>query len=142
MESMAAPALRLLSGIDSADRERIDACCSHARVAGDLDLRGYRRFDLGGSLPAYHLRRFGVGPFTGSLALVGAVSLDRGDEPAAGEPALVRVDVTLGGDRTPIRDLERRAMADGRWTAACTGLLAELASLELYSAADCPICAD
>ena len=141
IESMAAPALRLLSGIGAADRERIDACCSHARVAGDLDAYGYRRYDLGGTVPAYHLRRFGVGSYTGSLALVGAVSLQCGGEPAPDEPALVRVDVTLGTGRTPIGDLERRAMADGRFTAACTGLLAELASLELYSAADCPICA-
>lgn len=137
---MSAPALRLLSGLGRADRERIDACCSHARTRGDLTARGYRRYDLGGECPPYHLRRFGVPGCTGSLALVGAVSLDRGGEPDPDESALVRVDVTLGAGRTSIRDLERRAMADGRWTAACTGLLAELASLELYSAADCPIC--
>jgi len=138
---MAAPALRLLSGIGPSDRERIDVCCSHARVPSDPQARGYRLYDLGGSLPPYYLRRFGMGRFTGSLALVGPISLDRGHEPKAGEPAVARIAVTLGTERTAPADLELRAAADGRWTAACTGLLGELAAIELYAAPDCPICA-
>lgn len=137
---MTAPALRLLSGLGPLDRERIDDCCSHARVPDDPAALGYRRYDLGGTLPPYHLRRFGAGPFAGSLALVGPVSLAGGGEPEDGEPAVVRVDVTLGAERTPIADLERRAAEDGRWTAACAGLLGALAGLELYARGECPIC--
>lgn len=122
------------------DRERIEACCSHARIPDRPRRHGWRSIDLGGERPAYQLRRVGRPPYSGSLALVGAVALVDGGAPAPGQPAIARIEVTLGVERTSLRELldSRR---DPGWRTACAELLSELAALELYEPADCPLCA-
>ena len=122
------------------DHERIQACCSHARVPEAPAERGYRAIDLGGDRPAYHLRRAGQAPFSGSLALVGAVALKDGGDASGGRPAIARIEVTLGVERTSLQTL-LGGEHDPAWRPARAELLAELAGLELYEPADCPLCA-
>ncbi|HUZ84634.1 MAG TPA: hypothetical protein VMU66_08065 [Gaiellales bacterium] len=126
--------------IDRLDCERIVACCSHARVPADPAGGGYRLFDLGGSLPPYHLARAGDGRLCGSIALVAPVSLADGGDAVSGEPAVALVQITLGAARTPIAGLLAAPARDPRWLPVCAALLQRLAALELYDPADCPLC--
>jgi|SRR5690349_21128734 hypothetical protein len=133
--------LRLAPTLTDDDVERILAGCSHALVPDAPAARGYRYLDLGGECPPFYLRRISAGPVMGAVTLTAPIELSSGDEAEPGAPGLAGVGVTIDVTAVPWPDMLRHGARPGVWGDLARQALAEVATLDLLTPAECPICA-
>jgi hypothetical protein len=132
---------RLRGEIDPLDADRLERCCSHARIPQMPAAAGYRYHDLGGELPPFYLRRFRLGDRVAAVSLTAPVELSSGLDAERGAPAIARVELSVGGRLVRWDEIAAPRLAKNDSALLARAALEAVIELDLIDADECPLCA-
>jgi hypothetical protein len=132
---------RLRGEVDPLDADRVQRCCSHARIPQTPAAEGYRYHDFGGELPPFYIRRFRLGDQVAAVSLTAPVELSSGCDAEPGAPAIARVQLSVGARLIPWDEIVAPRLSRGDSALLARAALQAVVELDLMAADECPLCA-